>query len=279
LVRLLQGDDQKIEHLRKCLESLVRDATSLVVEQINTNVNTIVGHTTKTMVKLDHIQDRTSKIGTDIGSMKDTSRVIMDLLQKQHQAKCENDLYNILRPSQPNTDKMEGISRDRVAGTGSWLMAEPAFQSLLRRDSSLLWICGSPGCGKTFLASAVISLIQSNIANRLEGWCESAVGFYFLSKNDAHTRIGGYHQALRDIAWQITRFYPDYTDHVALQCRSGTDIETLPSAWRKLFVSYFGGSCQSSLYLIIDGVDETEDDGDYGRCKFFELLSDLQGAS
>lgn len=174
---------------------------------------------------------------------------------------------------------MEGILRDRVAGTGSWLISEPAFQSWMRRDKSLLWICGSPGCGKTFLASAIISLIQSNIADGLGGWHHNAVGFYFLSKNDAHTRIGGFHQALRDIAWQITRFNTNYTDHVASQCRSGTDIETLPSAWRKLSVGYFNGSSQGSLYLVIEGLDETEDDGAYGRCEFLKLLSDLQGTS
>jgi hypothetical protein len=157
-------------------------------------------------------------------------------------------------------------------------MSESALQSWLRSDSLLLWICGSPGCGKTFLAIAVTSLIQLNIANVLDGWRNSAVGFYFLSKNDTHTRIGAYHQALRAIAWQRTRFIADYTNHVASQCHSSTDIETLPSAWRKLFVSYFSGSCQSSLYPVIDGLDETEDDGEYGRCEFLKLLSDLQGA-
>lgn len=278
MARLLQGEDQKLAQLHKRLERLVQDGTSLVIEQVNTRVTEIAGHTTRTVAKVEDIKVDTERIGADIGNMKDTSHAIMDLLQKQHHTKCDNDIYNLLRPAQPNTDKMEGIMRDRVAGTGGWLWSEPAFQSWLRRDHSLLWICGSPGCGKTYLASAIVSLIQSNIARSLNGWRSSAVGFFFLSKNDTHTRIGGFHQAFRDMAWQITRSHGSYADHVASQCRTGTDIETLPSAWRKLFVTYFGPASTNSLYLIIDGFDEAEDEGEYGRGEFLKLLSDLQGA-
>ncbi|KAH5327358.1 hypothetical protein HBI12_074650 [Parastagonospora nodorum] len=256
------SDDQKIIELRRRLERLVRHGTSLVVEQIHTNVGTVVNQTAETAIRVDDIQKHTSKIGADIGNMNSLTYSIMDLIQKQHQTKCENDVYDILLPSQTNTDKMEGILRDRVAGTGCWLLSEPAFQSWLRRDRSLLWICGSPGCGKTFLASAFISLIQSNIAKALDGFRNGVVGFYFLSKNDAHTRIGGFHQALKDIAWQITRLNPSYSGHVTSNCRSTTDIEISQS--------------KTPLYLVIDGLDEAEEDGEYGRSEFLKLLSDLQ---
>jgi len=283
MARTLLGEEQKVEELRKRLERLVQAGSALVMEHINANVNTIMGQTAKMGVGVSQIETDTTQLKTDtthirseVGDIKDSSRIIMDLIQQQHRTKHDNDIYNILRPSQPNTDKMEGIMRDRVAGTGSWLLSEPLFQSWLRRDEPLLWICGGPGCGKTFLASAVISLIQSSIAKGMDARHSSAIGFFFLTKNN--TRVGGFHQALRDIAWQITRFDAKYTDHVASQCRSSIDIETLPSAWRKLFVSYYGSGSKRSLYLIIDGLDETEEDGDYGRGEFFKLLSDLQGA-
>jgi hypothetical protein len=87
----------------------------------------------------------------------------------------------------------------------------------------------------------------------------------------------GFHQALRDVAWQITRVDPRYADHVSSQCRTYTDIETLPSAWRKLFTSYFVYGGSTSLYLIIDGLDEAEEDSDYGGDEFLRLIADLQG--
>jgi hypothetical protein len=79
------------------------------------------------------------------------------------------------------------------------------------------------------------------------------------------------------MAWQITRYDSSYADHVSSSCRSSTDIETLPSAWRKLFLDYFGKASQKSLYLVIDGLDEAEDGGEYGRREFLRLLTDLQG--
>jgi hypothetical protein len=106
----------------------------------------------------------------------------------------------------------------------------------------------------------------------------STVGFFFLGTNNSHTRIGAFQQALRDVAWQISRLDTKYADHVASQCRSVEDIETLPSAWRKLFVGYFGAASRSTLYLVIDGLDEVEEDGEYGRAEFLNLLSAFQGA-
>jgi Cdc6-like AAA superfamily ATPase len=189
LVKMLQGNDQKIEQLHKRLERLVRDGTSLVVEEINTNVTTIVSHTAKTAIQVENIQANTNTMGTDIVDVKNTSRLIMDLLQKQHQSQCSDKTHSILRPSQTNIDKMEGILRDRVPGTGNWLLSEPAFQSWLHRNESLLWLHGRPGCGKTFLASAVVSLLQSNITKGLDGWQNNVIGFFFLSKNDAYTVV------------------------------------------------------------------------------------------
>jgi hypothetical protein len=156
------------------------------------------------------------------------------------------------------------------------LVDEPYFQSWLKCDESLLYISGNPGSGKTFLASAVISLLQSKIVEAPDSWHGAAVGFYFIRKDDTHCRAGGFHQALRDVSWQLTRFDPNYTDHVASQCRSCADIETLPAVWRKLFTSYFRmPGCL--LYLILDGIDEAQEESDYGRRSFLKLISDIAG--
>jgi hypothetical protein len=276
MARMLQGENKEMEELRKRLEKLVHEGTALVVQHINTNVNEITGHTSKTAMKIDGLEVSAKNIGVDVVDVKVSNRIIMDLLQQQHQSKNDADLYDLLRPAQHNTDKMESILRDRVGGTGQWIHLEPAFQSWVDQRTPLLWICGHPGCGKTFLASSVASWIQSNIGSGGLSWQNRAIGFCFVSKNDRHTRVGGLHQALRDVAWQITRYDPAYAQHVASQCRSWADIETLPSAWRKLFASYFNDSSRS-LYLIIDGLDEAEEDGEYGRSEFLKLLPDLHG--
>jgi hypothetical protein len=97
------------------------------------NTSTAMSKST-TAVVVDGIQVKTNTIVTEITDLKGNSRLDMDFLQKQHQNQCDNDIYNILRPLQRNTDKMEGFLRDRVACTGNWLFFEPYFQSWLRRS-------------------------------------------------------------------------------------------------------------------------------------------------
>ncbi|KAF2682294.1 hypothetical protein K458DRAFT_456173 [Lentithecium fluviatile CBS 122367] len=133
-----------------------------------------------------------------------------------------------------------------------------------------------PGSGMTFLASYVVSLLESKIADGFGPWRGVAAGFFFFVKDDTDCRIGGFLQALRDIAWQITRFDSEYADHISTYCRSWADIETLPSARRKLFTSYFRTPSRS-LYLVLGGMDEAEEDGEFGHRNFLNLISDIQG--
>jgi len=275
--KLLKGDDEKVEELRKRLDRLVQDGTALIIEHINNSVITIGDQTAKTGAKVDGLEHTATKIVAGVEDIKDGNKAIMGLLLKQHSANRKNDLYDLLKPVQANTDKLEGILRERVTDTGAWLLNEPYFQSWLRLVEPLLYISGKPGSGKTFLAGSVVSMLQSKISTGSDPWHGTAVGFFFFDKDDVHCRIGGFLQALRDISWQIAQFDPDYADHVSSQCRTWADIETLPSAWRKLFTSYFGQPGRS-LCLVLDGLDEANDGGEYGLKSFLKLLADIQGA-
>ncbi|KAL1597878.1 hypothetical protein SLS60_008365 [Paraconiothyrium brasiliense] len=276
MLKILKGHDEQMSQLRKRLDQLVRDATSLVVEQINSSVGRIEAQSTSTNVHIERLGNHTKHIGLDVLDIKDSSREIMDILLQQHSTKRENDLYDILKPTQTNADRMEEISRQRVPDTGAWLLEEPAFQSWLQGSEPLLWICGSPGSGKTYLASSAITMLQAKSAGAADGWRSTAAGFFFFNKSEVGCMIGGFHQALRDVAWQITRFNADYTDHVTSQCRSWADIETVPSAWRKLITRYFSKEGRT-LYLVFDGIDEAEEGGDRGRAAFLKLLPDITG--
>jgi hypothetical protein len=276
MAKIWKGQNEQMEQLRQRLDQLVRDGTSMVVEQTNSSVNRIEAQTANANTHIERIGNHTKHLSLDILNIKDTSREILDMLLQQHSTRKDNDLYDILKPTQTNTDRMEAIRRGRVADTGLWLFQEPAFQSWLNGTEPLLWVCGSPGSGKTYLASAAVTILLSRIAGGAGGGNSTAAGFFFFKQDDVSCLIGGFHQALRDVAWQITRFDADYADHVASECRSWADVETVPSAWRKLFTSYFSVKGRT-LHLVFDGIDETEEGGDRGRGAFLKLLPDIQG--
>jgi hypothetical protein len=81
---------------------------------------------------------------------------------------------------------------------------------------------------------------------------------------------------LRDIAGQLSRTDAGFADHVLTHCRSFADIDTIPSIWRRLYTEYFGRNGRT-LYLILDGMDEAEEGGDYGREQFLKILPDIIG--
>ncbi|KAL3460118.1 ankyrin repeat-containing domain protein [Aspergillus heterothallicus] len=74
----------------------------------------------------------------------------------------------------------DGVSEDRTPGTGDWLLKHEDYQDWEKYASSLLfWLQGSPGTGKTYLTSAVIDRIQSQVAARNEGFA-----FFYCRKGD-----------------------------------------------------------------------------------------------
>ncbi|KAF2791191.1 hypothetical protein K505DRAFT_281236 [Melanomma pulvis-pyrius CBS 109.77] len=276
IARFLMGEDQKLKSLQQDLDQYVKHGAELVLIEIKNSMNCIGDQTTKTSAQVEDIGHRTKKIDVSVENVKDNTLAIMDLIQQQHHSKRDDDLYDILKPTQSPENKLASIQRTRVSGTGDWLQSEPLFQRWLRQDESLLWIAGNPGSGKTFLATAVVSSLLNEAARRNGSGHDTSVGFFFFDKTGPYNRVGGFHQALKDVAWQISRVNTDYADHISSQCRSWADVDTTHSAWRKLFTSYFG-SPGRPLYLILDGIDETDETGDHGREEFLSLLPDLTG--
>lgn len=276
MARFLMGEDQKLKTLQQDLDQHVKHGTELVLIEIKNSMDCIGDQTTKTSAQVEDIGHRTKKIDGSVEDVKDNTLAIIDLIHQQHHTKRDDSLYDVLKPTQSPANKLANIQRTRVSGTGDWLQNEPLFQRWLRQDESLLWIAGNPGSGKTFVASAVVSSLLNEVALGKAPWHDTSVGFFFFDKTGPNNRVGGFHQALKDVAWQISRVNTDYADYISSQCRSWADVDTTHSAWRKLFTSYFG-STGRSLYLILDGIDETDEIGDHGREEFLSLLPDLTG--
>ena len=86
--------------------------------------------------------------------------------------------YEILRwlSAQPYIEHHEQISKKALAGTGKWLLDDPIYAEWHRGStSSLLWLHGKVGAGKSTLVSLVI---QDAIRRSEAGQCPTPVYFY-----------------------------------------------------------------------------------------------------
>jgi hypothetical protein len=180
----------------------------------------------------------------------------------------------ILQPSVDPLDTYQSIAKRRVPGTGDWVRREPSFQGWAEKSQNpMLWISGNPGNGKSFIAQNIISYVEELNTQHAGPTPSTHVGYFFFKDTNPETR--SVHRALRDMAFQIHQNDGSYRKHVDSRCHSLNDIKTISSTWRTLFAEYYLTSdCKndSSVYLILDGIDESFQDD---REIIFELLLDL----
>jgi hypothetical protein len=181
-------------------------------------------------------------------------------------------IKGILQPSVYPRDMYRRIAKLRVPGTGDWVRNERLFQKWIGEcDKPVLWISGSPGNGKTFIAQNIIAFLQEQPLNFPS---PISVGYFFFRDSDPKTR--SFHLALRDMAFQIYQNDPLYRRYIDSNCHSPAEIETIQSTWQTLFEDYYFDTSQRRDHialLVFDGVDEAFKDD---RQTFLELLSDAE---
>uniref|UniRef100_D8QEV9 Uncharacterized protein n=1 Tax=Schizophyllum commune (strain H4-8 / FGSC 9210) TaxID=578458 RepID=D8QEV9_SCHCM len=80
--------------------------------------------------------------------------------QRKHE-KMQEDIIKWLRPVN-NGLKHAIVAESRQEGTCGWLFDHPVYRRWIEQDCGLLWMHGTPGYGKTTLASSVIECIRQD---------------------------------------------------------------------------------------------------------------------
>lgn len=189
-------------------------------------------------------------------------------------AKSQHDLVrNILQPSATVSaqDWYDKLCKTRVSGTGDWIRREGVFQGWMDRDLPVMFISGNPGAGKSYLTSSIVSFLRDEYPQGVQHPSHVSVGYFFFKDDNPTTR--SFHQALRDVAYQISRNDPAYEKYLASLGEYGS-ASTLESAWRTLYVNYFlkKVSITSSVYILFDAVDEAFEEE---RLVFLQLAKDV----
>ncbi|KAJ5982169.1 hypothetical protein N7451_012269 [Penicillium sp. IBT 35674x] len=143
------------------------------------------------------------------------------------------------------------INENRVPGSGSWI--EDRIQSWWHGPERLLWIHGSPGVGKSYLASKIISDITTAEPSIPPA---PIVASFFFKSNDVDLR--SFNKALRTLAWQAVVQRPGFAAYAEEFCLK-EDPANSHVVWRKLLLDYFIASPpDASICFIIDGIDEAD---------------------
>lgn len=160
-------------------------------------------------------------------------------------------------------------SRRRTTGTGLWLARDSNFiQWHTSKKSSILWLHGVPGAGKTVLCSTAVNSI-----GELHAEPQTTIAFFFFDRLDQKKRTES--SLVVSIIAQIcaqSHILPEPVtvafEKAALYGRDRLCPADLPISLLKAVIDGLG-----SLYLAVDGVDECED-----SAGIIGTLQDLVGA-
>ncbi|ERF68631.1 hypothetical protein EPUS_07192 [Endocarpon pusillum Z07020] len=287
---VLRGNDKKLDDLVSRLDKMTLGESQLVgVETLTESkrtgrkVDDISVTLIETKTSISQGNHKIGELNANVLNVRENVGTIMAVLNESRAEANEgrdkkhiDKAKSILDPSPNPEDIYTAIDRTRVPGTGDWIRKEASFQAWMNQDSPVLWVSGIPGSGKSYLSGNMISYLAREHPQRVQHASHTSVAYFFFKDNNPRTR--SFKQALNDLAFQVTQNDPIYAKYIASNFQSASEIETLQSKWRRLFVDYFvkKEKVDSKVYLVLDGVDEALDSE---RQEFLELLVDLKDAS
>ena len=170
-------------------------------------------------------------------------------------------------------DRHNYILDQMLHGSGGWIEEELLYRSWIKEEKPILWIFGGPGAGKSFLASKIVSHLQSLYVSRYDQRARVSVAYFYIRENDE--RLRSLNAIFKSVALQMADDNPVYKKHVVNVCELQDSTGTARSSWKNLFLDFFGSqqNAESAAFVVIDGLDETQK---AERELFLEVLSSLE---
>lgn len=201
--------------------------------------------------KLDALLKQSATEMNQEANLKEQSRSKGDPTTRKHRA-----LAQVRRHFADGAEVRKKIKAQRqdiedsfAKGTATWIFEDDAYKAWADGDQSVLWLSGSAGTGKTYIAHAITSRLES----RRDEHTSVAHFFFREDSND----LRSFRNALRCAVLQIAEKNDAYSGTVAAEISKQNAQE---EPWKQFFAARFPAKSVSHLYLVLDGIDEAHDD-------------------
>ncbi|KAL4978719.1 NACHT and TPR domain protein [Aspergillus desertorum] len=284
---ILLGNDDAIQAAMVRFDKLTRVEASLVGAETLTEskragrvvdgISVTVNATNATVLETGMAVNQMSARVHDVQEM--LAKLTVSANKEQQDAPEDQEalselISQVLRPSKINTAQewLDKIRRARVPGTGDWVHGEEVFRSWINKETPVIFMSGNPGVGKSFLMANMVCYLHEQFPPAgVQHDAPISIGFFFFKDDNLQTR--SFHQALRDLAFQLSKSDPGYSKWLG-SIEDYEQISTLESAWHLLFAEYFlrKSDIEGTAYILLDAVDEALDEQ---RRIFLDLAKDL----
>lgn len=143
--------------------------------------------------------------------------------------------------AQSRKDRL-AIEMSRFEGIGNWILAEQYFLDWRNLSLSSLWLCGDSGCGKSSVATKILSALLKD-SKKFVSY------FYFQPGKPETTTVA---QALRTMSALLAKRSEEYAKYVQHQCETERSWESLQDAWDTLFMGYLQDHPEAVFILVLD---------------------------
>lgn len=181
---------------------------------------------------------------------------IKEMHQTQLDAEADDRIWRTLCNTSASDDVDEIFSRQKrslLKGTGVWLQNEQLFEAWFEGHTTLLWVFGGPGAGKSFLSTWLVERLQEH-TGRQQG--HTATAHFFIKENSEILRETN--NILKTLAWQLTSQDPNFKLHVANISKNRSLTITAEDTWEYIFLAYYQSSNPDihPAVIVLDGLDE-----------------------
>jgi hypothetical protein len=186
---------------------------------------------------------------------------------KRASKKVKNAFWS---PAEP-VIQFQDIENSFVKGTFKWIEHEENYKSFLDGTSDYLWIYGHRGLGKSCLAYSIIERLGESRGNKPR----TSVAYFFFKEE--HGELRSVRNMLSSVVIQVAVADEKYRNEVAADLvrpnGSIPDDDDGSQIWERFFVKKFSKDSEANLFLVIDGIDEADPDGQAKLFKFLQQIS------
>ena len=230
-----------------------------------------------TRASIAKLRDELPEMQEDIKSIsRQMSEFVVIENKRESSASHQEQLIRLEKRfgSKTSTDVREllnGIMREQVPQTGSWLRTQRSFQAWARGETPVLAICSDSGSGKSFLSANVVQYLIDLFPQLIQHVSRTSVAYHFCKSNNLNLR--NMEDALLSMALMIAQNDPIFASFFDGESKFSEDISTAEQVWRKLFIGFFRvANPENQVFIVIEGLEQVSSEEREG---FLKLLKDL----
>ena len=158
------------------------------------------------------------------------------------------------------------IADSIVEGTSQWIFEEEKYRHWQYGERPLRWISGNAGLDKSYLVHSVLDQLEKNTS----GQSRTSIIYFFFKEEHEEFRV--IKKAVDQMIIQTAESGRVYCEQAAVEPTHNENTEDPVNVWNRFIFSKFPEGSEESLYILLDGTDETTEEN---RTVLLRLLSEL----